>query len=67
MQDELIELQTKLAFLEDTIDALNVTAADQENRIRALEHSQKAVAEQLRGISASLAIERGSEPPPPHY
>ena len=67
MQDELIELQTKLAFQEDTIDALNTIVADQERRIGILEQAQKRLAEQLRSIAASATPEKGDEPPPPHY
>lgn len=67
MLDDLIELQTKLAFQEDAIDALNAVVARQENRISTLERAQQALTEQLRALAASISVERGQEPPPPHY
>ena len=67
MVDDLIELQTKLAFQEDAIDALNAVVAAHESRISALERSQLALTEQLRTLAASISLERGQEPPPPHY
>ncbi len=67
MQERLVELETRLAFQEDAIDALNTTVARLEKRLDTLERANRALSEQLGKLSDSLETAAGPEPPPPHY
>ena len=65
LQEQLIELQTQLAFQEDTLQALNTVLARQQRSIDLLEQENR----QLRGLMENLLSQQaeGEEPPPPHY
>ncbi len=66
MEDRLTELETKLAFAEDLLDALNQTVARQQAQIDLLQ-------EQLRMLHQQIKDAQGAEPHglreeiPPHY
>lgn len=66
-QESLVELETRLAFQEDAIDALNATVVRLERRLDTLERVNRALSEQLSTLSDALASAPGPEPPPPHY
>lgn len=67
LADQLAELEIKLTFMDDTVQALATADADQSQRIAALER----LVRELRGEISTLRIEHSgdphSEPPPPHY
>lgn len=67
MEDQLIELQTRIAFQEDALLELTKTVADQQREIlefkKAMEHFQS----QLRDLTSGDQVSRSEEPPPPHY
>jgi len=62
-------LQTQVAFLEDTVQALDAALAKQQQQImdleRALEGLFRRVTEHAERLSG--AADGASEPPPPHY
>ena len=66
MEDRLTELETKLAFAEELLDALNQTVARQQAQIDLLQ-------EQLRMLYQQIKDVQGAEPHgvreeiPPHY
>jgi SlyX protein len=66
MQNELIELETKLAFQEDTIQALNLTIAKLHQEIFAIKEDVTELQTQLRALAPSLTPASLDEPPP-HY
>ncbi len=66
MQNELIELETKLAFQEDTIQALNLTIAKLHQEIFAIKEDVSELQTQFRALAPSLTPGIVDEPPP-HY
>lgn len=63
----LDEMEVKLTFIDEAVQALTTADADQSQRIAALERALH----DLRGEMASMRISQGddphNEPPPPHY
>jgi SlyX protein len=69
LQDQLIELQTRVAFQEDTLQQLNLVVAKQDQEILQLQHQLRLLAKRLE--DALFAQEEGAGKPaderPPHY
>lgn len=63
----LDEMEVKLTFIDDAVQALTAADADQSQRLAALERALR----DLRGEVASMRVAQGDdphdEPPPPHY
>jgi SlyX protein len=66
MQNELIELETKLAFQEDTIQTLNLTVVKLQQEMFAVKGDIAELQTQLRALAPSLTPGSVDEPPP-HY
>lgn len=64
MKDRLIELETRLAFLDDTLNVLNEEVAGHEQKIARLELTLLAVQQQLRTMNDT---QDDDEQAPPHY
>ena len=62
----LEELESKIAFQEDTIQKLNDVVIEQDARIHGLETSLRLLVENLRDRATATEIEPQDEPPP-HY
>ena len=66
-EQRLNEMEVKLTFIDDAVQALIAADADQSQRIAALERALR----DLRGEMASMRVSQGDdphdEPPPPHY
>lgn len=63
----IVELETRLAFQEDSIEALSNTVAEQQQTIEKLTIMIKHVNQQLKSLPQEIGSDTGSEPPPPHY
>ena len=61
------ELQTKLAFQEHTIDALNDALSSQQRRLEKMEFQLKHVIDKVKGMEPSNIAKMSEETPPPHY
>ena len=63
----LDEMEVKLTFIDDAVQALTAADADQSQRIAALERALH----DLRGEMSAMRVSQGDdphdEPPPPHY
>ncbi|MGS2717956.1 SlyX family protein [Eionea flava] len=68
LQKDVEELQTRLAFQEDTLQQLDQTIADQDKTIRSLIAQLLRWEQRLEEISDTVA-ESGQpdSQPPPHY
>lgn len=70
-QDQLVarvdELETRLAFQEDTIQALNDALAAQQFELDRLRRSLELVAKRQADLAAQIPGDAGEEAPPPHY
>ena len=69
LQEQLVELQTRVAFQEDTLTQLNQVVAKQDQEILTLQQQLRLLAKRLD--DALYQQEQGDEKPlderPPHY
>lgn len=67
--DELIELQTRLAFQEDTINQLNQVITQQDAAILQLQQQMRLLAHRIDELALEQQISGGETPDerPPHY
>ncbi|MFS1701644.1 SlyX family protein [Aestuariibacter sp. GS-14] len=61
------ELQTKLAFQEHTIEALNDALSSQQRQLEKMEFQLKHVIDKVKGMEPSNIAKMSEETPPPHY
>ena len=66
MEERLIELETRIAFQEGTLQELNDVIIEQRAMIEALQREVELLRERMRALNPS-PIDGGAEPPPPHY
>lgn len=71
MSDELVarmdELEMRLAFQDDTIEALNEVVSRQEMMLEKLQRSLELVARRQADLAASMPGDAEDDQPPPHY
>lgn len=67
MEEKLVDLETRIAFLEDAQQQLSDVIARQEKEIERLLHRVSELEEQLRQAAPSLIADAAEESPPPHY
>lgn len=67
MENDLINLQTKLAHQENTLDALNEVVVRQQQQIDALEKLCAELRDKLLSLSDTAGTVGGEDAPPPHY
>jgi SlyX protein len=67
LEGRLAELEVKLTFIDDTVQALMTADADQSMRIAALERSLRELRGELSSMRVAQVDDPHSEPPPPHY
>ncbi|EMR12301.1 hypothetical protein MPL1_11003 [Methylophaga lonarensis MPL] len=66
MQEDIIELQTRLAFQDTVIEELNLALISQQQQIDKLELRIEKILLQMEAMQQPQA-NPGLEPPPPHY
>lgn len=67
MEDKLIELETRVAFQEQAIDALHQSLLHQQRVLERLTQQLAQVHQRLLALTPSPLDGNGPEPPPPHY
>lgn len=67
MEARIVELETRLAFQEETIQRLSETLASQQRSIDDLTRSLEFLRQRLQALSPSPLQGDAEEPPPPHY
>ena len=67
IEEQLIELQTRLAFQEDTISRLNAVLTSQQQQIDCLRVALDNVVSLLGDDGGTAARGGDTEEPPPHY
>jgi SlyX protein len=67
MRDDLMDIQSRLAFHEDALDGVARRLAAQEREIDDLRRRLEAVSALLSELTPSAVGDRDAEPPPPHY
>ena len=67
IEEQLIDLQTQVAFQDDTIQTLNDALSSQQIEIEKLTRMVKIINGQLKQFAPDQASSPSDEPPPPHY
>lgn len=67
MENRLIELETRLAFQDNSLQELNAVVVRQQREIDALTRELEMLKAQLRTLAPDLVVNRADEAPPPHY
>lgn len=67
MNEDLIELQTQLAFQEQTIAELNVALTDQQKQIDLLRLEIKFLKEKFGALEEKVEAGPPQDERPPHY
>jgi SlyX protein len=65
--DELVELETKIAYQEDTIQTLNDALCKQQQKIDKLEAKMNHMLQKIREFEEPALAENSNEEIPPHY
>ena len=63
----LDEMEVKLTFIDEAVQALTAADADQSQRIAALERAMRDLRGELSSMRLAQADDPNDEPPPPHY
>jgi len=67
VENRLIELETRLAFQDNSLQELNTVVVRQQREIDALTRELEMLKAQLRTLAPDLVANRADEAPPPHY
>jgi len=67
MENRLIELETRMAFQDHTLQELNSVIVRQQQEIAALTREIEILKAQFKTLAPELVASRGDETPPPHY
>jgi SlyX protein len=65
--NRLIEVETRLAFIDDALAGLAAAEADTSRRMLAIERVLSELRVELAAIRTGLSEDARDEPPPPHY
>lgn len=65
--ERLTELETRLAFQDNTVGELNDVVTAQARRMAQLEREFSALKAQMQIMAPSLTAPASEETPPPHY
>jgi len=67
LEQRLTEMEVRLTFIDDAVQALASADADQSLRIASLERALRDLRGELSSMRIDNADDPHSEPPPPHY
>ena len=67
MENKIIDLQSKLAFQDETINELNIVITDQQNQLDQLREEIRLLGLRIASVAQSSSGPEEKEPPPPHY
>lgn len=66
MENELIELQTRLAFQEQAIEQMHQGLLRQQRELTRQQQQINLLQQQVKALMSAPPVETGNEPPP-HY
>jgi SlyX protein len=64
--ERIIEIESKLVYLEDTVQQLNTVVCRQQDQIDRLEATGRLLADRIEELTEGSTAEQDNEPPP-HY
>ena len=67
IEERLTELEVRLAFVDDTMTALNATVSEHDRLLHEMRSALDHLRAELIGVRTALAEDARDEPPPPHY
>ena len=67
LKDRLIELESRVAFQDSTIEELNDVIVKQQFQMDKLEKNLEIIKAQLKNLAPSPIASEKEETPPPHY
>ncbi|MBI6466854.1 SlyX family protein [Proteus mirabilis] len=67
IEELLIQLESKIAFQDVTIEELNQVVTQQQIEISRFKEALKIVTERLKSSQSSMLARPEDETPPPHY
>jgi SlyX protein len=67
VETDIEQLQMKVAFQEDAIEALNNALIGQQTQLEEMQLKIEHLLSQLESIDHSSGLSEGPEAPPPHY
>jgi len=67
MEDKIIELETKIAFQESTIQDLNHIVVSLQSEMVLVNKRLQMLHDQMRQLQPSNVAHASEETPPPHY
>ena len=67
MENKIIDLQSKLAFQDESISELNDVITDQQNQLDQLREEIRLLNLRIVSVAESANVTEEKEPPPPHY
>ena len=67
LEDRMTELEVKLAFVDDTVAALNTTVSEHDRALADIRVAIERLRAELTGVRSALSHDVHDEPPPPHY
>ncbi len=67
LQHHIIELESRLAFQDDTLLALHNELLEHQRRIEKMQRQINMLAQKLQQQEESGILRTDEEPPPPHY
>ena len=67
MENKIIDLESKLAFQDETINELNDVITDQQNQLDQLREEIRLLNLRIASVAEAANTSEEREPPPPHY
>jgi len=67
MNDDIIDLQTRVAFQDGLLEELNQVLTSQQQQITRLEMTMGVMKTQIETMQSTQSEGEQVEPPPPHY
>jgi SlyX protein len=67
MEERLTEIESRVAFQDDTIQQLNDVIVRQQHDIEHLKEELQLLKQQIETLAPSLVVDQSQETPPPHY
>ena len=67
IEERITELESRVAFQDDTIQKLNDVIVEQQQRIDQLSTQMGVLQEQIQSLVPELIADESQETPPPHY
>jgi SlyX protein len=67
LESRLGELEVKLTFIDDTVQALASADVGLSQRVAGIEHALRELRGELSAMRTARSDDPHDEPPPPHY